>query len=245
MGRLTSLTDGLYFSENKFKHSLPTEIGMLESFVSNMVFKHNKLSSTLPSELAQLTSASGCILLYDNPRLEYYTIGKNLTNFQVPFIAGLSNTIPSEVGFQTGLSTFSCESLELEGSIPTEIGFGTLLTEVLLASNELESSLPSEIGTLRQLSTLDVHYNYFTAHNVSVFPTELGHLKHMTSLSVHSNSISGSIPSGKVSIPFWRRLFAGDFLFGKYISIIITRTYFCKTKNTKTITTQNLGGLEI
>ena len=162
MGRLTSLTDGLYFSENNFKYSLPTEIGMLESFVSNMVFKHNKLSSTLPSELAQLTSASGCILLYDNPRLEYYTIGKNLTNFQVPFIAGLSNTIPSEVGFQTGLSTFSCESLELEGSIPTEIGFGTLLTEVLLASNELESSLPSEIGTLRQLSTLDVHYNYFT-----------------------------------------------------------------------------------
>ncbi len=94
------------------------------------------------------------------------------------FTNQLSGTIPTELGFLTGLETIDIEdngltgqfftpefnSLnntlrklrisknEFTGQIPTEIGLFTSLDDLWIAQNELAGSIPSEVGTLTLLS---------------------------------------------------------------------------------------------
>ena len=105
--------------------------------------------------------------------------------------AGLTGTIPSELGNLSGLTTIFMTSNDLSGSIPASIGDLTNLRHLNLAFNELRRPLPSQLGNLSNLETLRLTSNYF----LQTLPTSFGNLTNLRHLGLSGTGLLGNIPS--------------------------------------------------
>jgi Leucine-rich repeat (LRR) protein len=104
--------------------------------------------------------------------------------------AGLSGTIPSEIGLLTKLRFLFAHDSELTGSIPTTIGKLTQLVKMHIARNQIDSTIPSELGQLTDLSLLALANNYFTG----TLPSELSNLRNIVTLALQGNNLNGTLP---------------------------------------------------
>ena len=109
----------------------------------------------------------------------------NLTN------AGLSGSIPAELGAMESLRVLRLNDNELSGPIPPELGNLGSLTELLLSGNQLSGPIPPELGNLASLNSLFIGNNQFS----SPIPPELGGLTALTDLYFRNGGLTGPIPA--------------------------------------------------
>ena len=119
---------------------------------------------------------------------EYYSI-ENTTELDLSY-SGLTDSIPSEIGYLTNLTYLDLRVNQLTG-IPSEIGALTNLEYLSLSQNDITGSIPSEIGNLTNLTELNLGENQLTGE----IPSEIGNLTNLTSLSLFNNQLTGEIPS--------------------------------------------------
>ena len=118
-------------------------------------------------------------------------LGKDITALNL-HQAGLSGTLPSEIGYLTALASLHMSRNALVGTIATELGNLSSLQSLLLESNLLEGSVPSELGKLAAMDgTLSVVNNTLTGS----LPSELGGLSQLRTLAIQTNNITGKAPS--------------------------------------------------
>lgn len=70
----------------------------------------------------------------------------------MPF-AGITGSLPTEVGLLSNLKLLHVQFNSLTGAIPTELGL-TSMTNLALHYNEMEGTIPTEVGALSGLHTL-------------------------------------------------------------------------------------------
>lgn len=131
----------------------------------------------------------------------------------------LLNTLPSQIGLLSLMTTFRMHNNILTGSLPSELGQMTMMQHRLfmysnsfnsaipselglmtgmtsrffLYSNQLSKTIPSELGLMSKLgSQFSVSFNELTG----LLPSQLGQMTSLSSsLFIFLNSLSGSIPS--------------------------------------------------
>lgn len=102
-----------------------------------------------------------------------------------------NTTIPTELGWLTGLTELRLAANSLNGTIPTEIGLLTNLETVTLQLNFLTGTIPTEIGKLVRVTDLNMFQSRFEGQ----IPTEIGNLLMLDSLDLSGNLLNGSIPT--------------------------------------------------
>ncbi len=95
--------------------------------VTGIDLHSNNLSGQIPSDLQALTNLQ-VLMLSDN--------------------AGLTGSIPQELGSLSSLFILDLDSDQLSGPIPPELGNLWNLQMLFLGSNQLSGSIPSELGNL-------------------------------------------------------------------------------------------------
>ncbi|KAA8550657.1 hypothetical protein F0562_002341 [Nyssa sinensis] len=116
----------------------------------------------------------------------------HLFSLQLPS-AGLSGTLPRELGELSTLQSLYLSVNTLSGTIPLELGYSSSLSDIDLGNNLLNGSLPTSIWNL---------------------------CDRLVSLRLHSNSLSGSLPEPALPnatcknlqfLDFGHNMFSGDF----------------------------------
>ncbi|XP_047335036.1 putative kinase-like protein TMKL1 [Impatiens glandulifera] len=150
--------------------------------------------------------------LYKDPSLR-------LLSLQLPS-AGLSGTLPGELGELSSLKSLYLGVNSLTGIIPLELGYSSSLSEIDLGNNLLNGSIPTSIWNLCDdgLSSLRLHGNSLsgaipepalpnsTCRNLQVldlgqngfsgeFPDFLTRFRSLRELDLGSNGLSGQIPA--------------------------------------------------
>ncbi|OEL37621.1 putative LRR receptor-like serine/threonine-protein kinase [Dichanthelium oligosanthes] len=123
--------------------------------------------------------------------------------------AGISGSIPAELGGIEMLVTLDLAGLALTGEIPGSLSQCQFLLELLqgtipgtlnnltylkmldLHMNQLDGGIPVTLGQLTNLVLLDLAENRLTGP----IPQELGNLSNLLRFNVSSNNLSGMIPS--------------------------------------------------
>lgn len=141
--------------------------------VVNLEIDYNNLQGTVPPELGLLSNS-----------LERINFGGGPSAF-------LSGTLPSELGYLTGILAFATRHNLIKGSIPKEFGSWKNIMQLDLSGNRLSGSLPAEIGNYESLNFLDISLNDLTG----TIPTEIGFLKGCQMLFLDGNMFSGPFPS--------------------------------------------------
>ena len=139
----------------------------------NLELDLNDLNGSIPAELGLLSSALETITLHGGPNSE------------------ITGTIPTELGYLTGLKVFAVRSNGLSGSIPSEIGNLRTLEVVDLSRNTFQGEVPTEIGDLSSLTYFDVSVNYLSGS----LPTELGQLRKCQMMIFEDNAFTSVIPT--------------------------------------------------
>ena len=141
----------LNISNNQLSGVIPESIcnlvpngGNWESYVS---ISNNQLCPFYPeclsNELYLEQDISNCELeLWGEYYLNGTTTELDLSN------SGLSDSIPSAIGYLTNLTNLNLENNQLIGSIPSEIGYLTNLDTLNLADNQLSGVIPESICNL-------------------------------------------------------------------------------------------------
>jgi hypothetical protein len=70
---------------------------------------------------------------------------------------GFQKTIPTQLGFLTGLESLYMEKNHFTGPLPAELGQLTGLTELLLYGNRLTGTVPDEYSDLTSLQYFWIH----------------------------------------------------------------------------------------
>jgi Leucine-rich repeat (LRR) protein len=112
----------------------------------------------------------------------------NIRQTTGPFVG---NTIPSELGLLTQLTSLSFYADGLTGTIPSTLGNLLSLQYLYLNENWLTGTIPSTLGNLIQLTYLGVETNQLTG----TIPSTLGNLIRLTALELQRNHLFGTIPS--------------------------------------------------
>jgi Leucine-rich repeat (LRR) protein len=149
---------------------------------ANLVLGANNVVGTLPPELGLLSDSLEAI------------------NIRGISADSLSGSIPSTVGFLTGLKELNLRGNGLGRTLPSQIGNLDMLTELDVNGNNFNGTLPiSLITSLPSLVTLDLGENNFTG----TIQVNFGELSKLTSLVLASNQLKGTIPesiSGMTSL---------------------------------------------
>ena len=96
----------------------------------------------------------------------------------------------------------------LTGSIPPEIGNLTNLISLNLGNNNLTGDIPPEVWTLENLTYLSLHSNELTGE----IPSSIGNLTNLILLNLSSNQLTGEIPIEICNFDWdWKNLGPGDF----------------------------------
>lgn len=64
----------------------------------------------------------------------------------------VNDTLPSEIGLLTNLTSFIFHGANLTGAIPSELGLATNLQRLQLSSNHMTGAIPSELGALTAMT---------------------------------------------------------------------------------------------
>ena len=137
---------------------------------------------------------------FSSPSLEVacnFTFLPNLTECQSTTSISIrhkevvGNTIPSELGLLTQLTSLTFFNNQLIGRIPSTLGNLVRLTRSSLHTNQLTGTIPSTLGNLRQLNALYLSDNQLNG----TIPVNLGNLTKLNVLNLEGNELRGAIPS--------------------------------------------------
>jgi Leucine-rich repeat (LRR) protein len=92
---------------------------------------------------------------------------------------------------QCQITSLSLGSFGLMGSLPTEIGYLSGLTYFNASTNSLMSALPPAVGSMAVLRTLALDFNTLS----SSIPDSIGLLIELEDVSLHHTSLTGPRPS--------------------------------------------------
>lgn len=123
--------------------------------------------------------------------------------------AGLTGSLPVEIGNLTNLAGLRLSQNQLSGAIPVEIGNLVNLTSLDLNDNQLSGAIPAEIGALTNLTALSLGRNDLSGS----IPPELGNLINLSLLTLNGNQLSGLVPSSLTNLtlaPGGESLLAGN-----------------------------------
>ena len=110
-------------------------------------------------------------------------VGLNLTT------AGLSGSLPSELGDLSELRLLHLYGNDLTGEIPPELGRLSNLNTLDLGDNGLSGPIPPEVGRLSSLTSLDLSFNQLSGE----VPAQLGDVERLEWLVIAENDLSGSV----------------------------------------------------
>ena len=113
-----------------------------------------------------------------------------VTSIQLPSL-GLSGTLPTTVGYMSGLSALELVSNAIRGPIPTTLAYLHSLSTSLLTNNHINGQIPSQFSALQSLVYLDLNYNSLTGS----VPTFFHNLPQLAVMYVDGNSFSGQVSS--------------------------------------------------
>lgn len=111
--------------------------------------------------------------------------------------AGLTGTIPEELGDLTGLRSVTLSLNSLKGGIPESIGRLAGVGYLDLASNELSGEVPLSVWGLQDLQYLYLSRNRLIGH----VPEAVGDLTELKILSLTHNGFSGALPQALTQLP--------------------------------------------
>ena len=131
------------------------------------------------SEESPVTDWEGVVVGGQPPRV----LSLNLTT------AGLTGTVPPELGGLSELRFLHLYGNDLSGPIPPELGRLAYLDTLDLGDNQLTGTIPPELGQLARLVSLDLSANQLTG----TVPVQLGDLEELEWLVIPENDLSGSI----------------------------------------------------
>ncbi|ESQ32093.1 hypothetical protein EUTSA_v10004209mg [Eutrema salsugineum] len=199
---------------------LPEELGLLTDIALFHV-NSNRFCGTLPLGFSQLSllfeldlsnnrfAGKFPELVIGLPKLKYLDLRYNELEGELPeslFDKDLdalflnSNRFVSKIPVNMGNSPVSVlvlASNRFEGCIPTSFGkMGKTLNEIILMDNGLQSCLPNDMGLLRNVTVLDVSYNWL----VGELPESMGQMEKLEVLNVERNMLSGVIPEELCSL---------------------------------------------
>ena len=120
--------------------------------------------------------------------------------------AGLTGSIPAELGNLVSLEQLGLPGNKLTGSIPAELGNLVSLEDLYLPGNKLTGSIPAELGNLVNLRRLTLSTNELRGS----IPAELGSLPNLKTLSLGANELTGSIPAELGKLVSLEELYLGD-----------------------------------
>ena len=128
----------------------------------------------------------------------------NLVNLEELYLPGnrLTGSIPAELGNLVNLEELYLPGNRLTGSIPAELGNLVDLRRLFLSTNELTGSIPAELGSLSNLKALGLAYNKL----VGRIPPELGDLANLEELYLQDNNLTERIPPALDNLPYLRSL---------------------------------------
>jgi len=105
--------------------------------------------------------------------------------------AHLAGSIPSTIGYLTGLTGLFLQTNKLSGVIPTTIGYLTNLRWFQNYANPLRGTIPTSIGLLTNMNVLSFGSTLLTG----VIPSSIGLMSNLWVFTADDNSLSGVIPS--------------------------------------------------
>ena len=115
--------------------------------------------------------------------------------------AGVTGSIPTELGALRRLKVLDLSQNSLTGSIPAELGNIESLEVLDLGYNSLTGSIPAELGNLGNLEVLNICVQQHDGTQrvgpglTGSIPAELGDLESLEVLDLGYNSLTGSIPA--------------------------------------------------
>ena len=115
--------------------------------------------------------------------------------------AGVTGSIPTELGALRRLKVLDLSQNSLTGSIPAELGNIESLEVLDLGYNSLTGSIPAELGNLGNLEVLNICVQQHDGTQrvgpglTGSIPAELGNLESLEVLDLGYNSLTGSIPA--------------------------------------------------
>uniref|UniRef100_A0A0E0K883 Protein kinase domain-containing protein n=1 Tax=Oryza punctata TaxID=4537 RepID=A0A0E0K883_ORYPU len=160
------------------------------------------------------------------------SIGKlrSLSVLRLAGNAGITGSIPAELGGIEMLVTLDLAGLALIGDIPVSLSQCQFLLELNLSANQLQGVIPDTLNNLTYLKLLDLHRNRLVGGipvtlaqltNLALLdlsenqltgpiPSELGNLSNLTHFNVSYNGLSGMIPASPVLQSFGSSAFMGN-----------------------------------
>jgi hypothetical protein len=175
-------------SSNALFGKIPDEIRLMSS-LKVIDLTYNKLSGTIPVEIFGGSPSRQRVLVSSN---NWSTLS-------------FTETLPSDFGSLTALTSLSLDHNSFTGTLASELGSMSTLNRLSLVHNKLKGTLPSELGFMTALTRLSLDNNILTG----TLPSELGSLTALNSFSVAFNSIRGTVPSefGSLTALTWLMFF--------------------------------------
>ena len=127
-----------------------------------------------------------------------------LNNPSTRWSAGLTGTLPPELGNLASLRQLLLAGNQLTGPIPSELGSLSNIEYLTLNGNQLTGAIPPELGNLANLEGLTLEYNQLTG----VIPSEFGNFANLSNMNLSNNQLTGTIPPelGNLAKLKWLRL---------------------------------------
>ena len=102
----------------------------------------------------------------------------------------LTGTLPSSIGYLSGLQSLNLSENFLSGTIPSSVGYLTALQVMDLSFNHLVGTLPTSLSLLTGLVSLNLSVNALSG----TMPISMQGMSHLESVQLYGNRLSGYVP---------------------------------------------------
>ncbi len=143
-------------------------ITVSENRVTQIILTGNNLTGKLPATIGDLTE---CGVFYIS-------------------VNGVGDTLPSQLGNMSSLSSLSLRDNNFTGKLPSTLGNLSNLIKFYAEGNAFSDTIPGQLGNLPSLQYLDLGENQFEGS----IPPNLGNLPAIYWLRLDRNQLSGTIP---------------------------------------------------
>nr|XP_051183504.1 probable LRR receptor-like serine/threonine-protein kinase At1g12460 isoform X2 [Lolium perenne] len=190
---LLGLVNITYFnvSSNAFDGQIPT-ITTCGTKFSYFDASGNRLSGPVPGSLANCASLRvldlGANSLAGDIPPAFGTM-RSLSELRLAGNAGITGSIPAELGGIEMLVTLDLAGLAITGDIPGSLSNCKFLLDLNLSGNKLQGVIPDTLNNLTYLRTLDLHRNQLDG----AIPVSLAQLTHLDLLDLSENRLTGQI----------------------------------------------------
>ncbi|XP_047083448.1 probable LRR receptor-like serine/threonine-protein kinase At1g12460 [Lolium rigidum] len=152
----------------------------------------NRLSGPVPGSLANCASLrvldlGANDLAGDIPPV--FGTMRSLSELRLAGNAGITGSIPAELGGIEMLVTLDLAGLAITGDIPGSLSNCKFLLDLNLSGNKLQGAIPDTLNNLTYLRTLDLHRNQLDG----AIPVTLAQLTHLDLLDLSENRLTGQI----------------------------------------------------